>query len=98
MFRAKFIGIFMLYLHTEFHMLNSSGSLLTINVSEAFQRKKNTAAPFWQAMGAYWGETSRIPHILNNRQTDGGEVVSLACWLRSTSQDNSWYSFLLGAK
>jgi hypothetical protein len=41
---------------------------------------------------------SRIPHFLDNRLTDGGEVVSLMRWLPFTPQENSWYSFLLEAE
>jgi hypothetical protein len=40
-------------------------------------------------------ETSRLPHFLDNRLTDGGEVVSLMCRPPFTPQDDSWYSFLL---
>jgi hypothetical protein len=37
----------------------------------------------------------RIPHFLENRLTDGGEVFSLTHRPRFTRQENSWYSFLL---
>jgi hypothetical protein len=37
-------------------------------------------------------ETSRLPHFLDNRLTDGGEV-SL-----TKRQEDSWYSFLLEAE
>jgi hypothetical protein len=40
-------------------------------------------------------ETSRLPHFLDNRLTDGGEVVSLAHRPRYTPQEDPWYSFLL---
>jgi hypothetical protein len=40
----------------------------------------------------------RIPHFLDNRLTDGGEVVSLIRRLRFTPQKDSWYSFLLKAE
>jgi hypothetical protein len=46
--------------------------------------------------GPYGCETSRLPHFLDNRLTDGAEVVSLT---RRPSapypQEDSWYSFLL---
>jgi hypothetical protein len=30
-------------------------------------------------------ETSRLPHFLDNRLTDGGEIVSLMSWLPFTT-------------
>jgi hypothetical protein len=46
-----------------------------------------------------WGcETSRLPHFLDNRLTDGGEVVSPTRRPPFTSQEDSWYSFLLEAE
>jgi hypothetical protein len=41
---------------------------------------------------------SRLPHYLDNRLTDGGEVDSLTSWLAFTHQEDSWYSFLLEAQ
>jgi hypothetical protein len=40
---------------------------------------------------------SSLPHFLNNRLTDGGEVVSLTGRPPFTPQEDSWYSFLLDA-
>jgi hypothetical protein len=40
-------------------------------------------------------ETSRLPHLLDNRLTDGGKVVSLTRRPLFTLQEDSWYSFLL---
>jgi hypothetical protein len=37
----------------------------------------------------------RIPHFLENRLTDGGEVVSPTNWPSYTPQEDFWYSFLL---
>jgi hypothetical protein len=48
--------------------------------------------------GPYGCETSRLPHFLDNRLTDGGEVVSLTRRPLFTSQEYSWYSFLLEAE
>jgi hypothetical protein len=49
--------------------------------------------------GGPWGfETSRLPHFLDNRLTDGGEVVSLTSRKPFTPQEDSWYSFLLEAE
>jgi hypothetical protein len=45
------------------------------------------------------GETSRFPHFVHNRLTDGGEVVSLTRRPAALySQEGSWYSFLLEAE
>jgi hypothetical protein len=49
--------------------------------------------------GPYGCETSRLLFFLDNRLTDGGEVVSLT--RRPTAlypQEDSWYSFLLEAE
>jgi hypothetical protein len=40
-------------------------------------------------------ETSRLPHCLDKRLTDGGEDVSLTRRSPFTPQEDSWYSFLL---
>jgi hypothetical protein len=44
--------------------------------------------------GSQGCETSRLPHFLDNRLTDGGEVVSLMCQPLFTPLEDSWYSFL----
>jgi hypothetical protein len=41
---------------------------------------------------------SRLPHFLDSRLTDDGEVVSLARRPSFTPQEDSWYSFLLEAE
>jgi hypothetical protein len=43
-------------------------------------------------------ETTRLPYFLDNWLTDAGEVVSLMRWPPFTSQEYSWYSFLLEAE
>jgi hypothetical protein len=43
-------------------------------------------------------ETSRLPHFLDNRLTDGGEVVSLMHRPLFAPQESPWYSFLLEAE
>jgi hypothetical protein len=43
-------------------------------------------------------ETSRLPHFLDNRLTDGGEVVSLTHRPPFTQHEYSWHSFLLEAQ
>jgi hypothetical protein len=42
-------------------------------------------------------ETSRLPHFLDRRLTDGGKVVSLMRRPSFIPQEGSWYSFLLEA-
>jgi hypothetical protein len=56
------------------------------------------AIPVTGREGSLGCETSRLPHILNNRLTDGGEVVSLKRRPSFTPQEDSWYSFLLEAQ
>jgi hypothetical protein len=41
---------------------------------------------------------SRIPHFLDNRLTDGGEIVSLTRRPNLYPIEDSWYSFLLEAE
>jgi hypothetical protein len=48
--------------------------------------------------GPYGCETSRLSHLLDNRLTDGGKVVSLTRRPPFTPQEDSWYSFLLEAE
>jgi hypothetical protein len=43
-------------------------------------------------------ETLMLPHFLDNRLTDGGEVVNLTRRSPFTPQEDSWYSFLLQAE
>jgi hypothetical protein len=43
-------------------------------------------------------ETSRLPHFLDNRLTNGGEFVSLTRRPSFTPQEDSWYSFPLEAE
>jgi hypothetical protein len=40
-------------------------------------RQKGKAVPLTGRGGPYDCETSRLPHFLDNRLTDGGEVISL---------------------
>jgi hypothetical protein len=41
---------------------------------------------------------SRLPHFLDSRFTDGGEIVSLTRSAVLYTQEDSWYSFLLDAE
>jgi hypothetical protein len=40
---------------------------------------KKKVIPVTDYGGPYGCETSRLPHFLNNRLTNGGEVLSLTC-------------------
>jgi hypothetical protein len=57
--------------------------------------KKGKAIPVTGRGGPQGCETSRLPHYLNSRLTDGGKVVSLMRRPPFTPQEDSWYSFLL---
>jgi hypothetical protein len=48
--------------------------------------------------GSYVCETSRLPHFLENRLTDGGDVVSFTRLPPFTPQEDFRYSFLLEAE
>jgi hypothetical protein len=51
--------------------------------------------PVTEREGPYGCETSRLPHFVHSRLTDGGEVVGLTHWPPFTPREDSWYSFLL---
>jgi hypothetical protein len=60
--------------------------------------KKGKAVPVTGREGLEGCERSRLPHLLDdNRLTDGGEV-SLTRRPLFTTQESSWYSFLLQAE
>jgi hypothetical protein len=56
------------------------------------------AIPITGRGGPYGCETSRLPHFLGNRLTDGGEVARLTPRPSLYPQKYSWYSFLLEAE
>jgi hypothetical protein len=60
--------------------------------------KKGKATPVTDRDGPWGCERLRHPHFLDNRLTDGGEVVSLTRRPRFTPQEYSWYSFLSEAE
>jgi hypothetical protein len=70
-------------LHIQFNRLKKGGGKLSLLTGRG--------SPFVC-------ETSRLPHFVDNRLTDGGEVVSLTCQLPFTPQEDSWCSFLLEAE
>jgi hypothetical protein len=55
--------------------------------------KISKASPLPGRGGPSVCETSRLPHFLDSRLTDGGEVVKLTG--RFLHQADTWYSFLL---
>jgi hypothetical protein len=57
--------------------------------------KKGKAIPVTVRGGPLGCETAKLPHFLDNRLTDDGEVVSLTRRPHFTPQEDSWYSFLL---
>jgi hypothetical protein len=59
--------------------------------------KKGNAISVTGRGGPLGSETSRLPHFLDNRLTDGGEV-SRTSRLPFIPQEDSWYSFLLEAE
>jgi hypothetical protein len=59
---------------------------------------KGKAIPVTGREGPEGCEMSRLPHFLDNRLTDGGEVVSPMRQPPFTPQQDSWYSFLLEAE
>jgi hypothetical protein len=60
--------------------------------------KKGKAIPVSDCEGPWGCETSRLPHFLDNRLTNGGEVVSLTHSAAPYHQEDSWCSFLLEAE
>jgi hypothetical protein len=74
-------------------------SILSSLIQEQDELSKGKAIPVTSRGGQYVCETSRLPHFLDNRLTDGGEVINLTS--RSAAlhpQKDSWYSFLLEAE
>jgi hypothetical protein len=59
---------------------------------------KGKAIPITGRKGPQGYEMSRLPHFVDNRLRDGGEVVSLTHRSHFTPQEDSWYSFLLKAE
>jgi hypothetical protein len=60
--------------------------------------RKGKAIPVTGRGGPHDCETSRLPHFLDNRLTEGGEVVSLMRRPAFTPQEDSWCSLLLEAE
>jgi hypothetical protein len=74
---------------------------LSLTTPQKFKRKgkgKGKATPLTGHGGPLGCETSRLPHFLNNRLTYGRKVVSPRRRPPVSSQEDSWYSFLLEAE
>jgi hypothetical protein len=69
-----------------------------INALMCDVQKNGKAIPVTRREVPYCCETSRLPYSLDNRLTDGGEVVSFKRQPPFTAQDDSWYSFMLEAE
>jgi hypothetical protein len=69
-----------------------------MRVARCAGKGKGKAIPVTSRGGPYVCETPRVPHLLDNRLTDGGKVVSLTRRPLFTPQEDSWYSFLLEAE
>jgi hypothetical protein len=70
---------------------------ITSRIKDVLKKKKSY--PCIRPWSPYGWDTSRIPHFLDNRLTNGGEVVNLKRRPRFTPpppQEYSCYSFLLG--
>jgi hypothetical protein len=70
---------------------------LCMKNAKYIKKVRGKAIPMTGFEGPYGCETSRLPHFLGNRITDGCEVVSLTRRPHFTPQEDSWYSFLLEA-
>jgi hypothetical protein len=59
---------------------------------------KGKALPVTGREGPYCCKVSTLPHFLDNRLTDGGEVFSLTHRPPLIPREDSWYSYLLEAE
>jgi hypothetical protein len=67
------------------------GALCYHNFAQYYLKFVAKAVPVTGRGGPYVCEISRLPHLLQNRLIDGGEVLSLTRQPRVTTQENSWY-------
>jgi hypothetical protein len=74
---------------------------MSVSLAEQYNRESLCAVwagkviPVTDRGGPYVCKTSRLPHFLDNRLTDGGDVLSLTRRPASLyTQEDSWYSFL----
>jgi hypothetical protein len=72
--------------------------IILFETDAALKEVKYKAIPVTGSGGPWGCETSRLPHFLDNRFTDGGEAVTLTGRQAALyPQEDSWYSFLLKA-
>jgi hypothetical protein len=88
---------FLLTLHTP-HPVTGPYIILKMFLSHVKKTKQGKAIPLTGCEGPWGCETSKLPHFLDNRFTDGSEVVSPMRWPPFTPQEDSWYSFPLEAE
>jgi hypothetical protein len=69
-----------------------------INCYKGKGKKNGTAIPVTGREDPWGCETSRLPHSLDSRLTDGGKVVSLTRLPPFIPQEDSWFLFLLEAE
>jgi hypothetical protein len=81
---------------TERHFLRQSDQILHEEIRNFSCKCK--AIPVTGGGVAYGCEMPSLPHFLDNRLTDGSEVVSFMRWPPFNPQEDSWYSFLLEAE
>jgi hypothetical protein len=62
------------------------------------EKSKGKSNPVTGRGGPQGCETSRLPHCLDNRLTDGGEVSLTRQPASLYPQEDSWYSFVLEAE
>jgi hypothetical protein len=81
------------------HMMNVKSTIKVVIKDPDITDKKGKAIPVTDHGGPYGFETSRIPHFLDNRLTDGSEVVRLTSQPAALyPQEDCCYSFLLEAE
>jgi hypothetical protein len=68
---------------------------LVVYLNKSKKCKASTVTGYGGLQGS---EMSRVPHFLDNRLADGGEVVNLTRRPLYIPQEESWYSFLSGAE
>jgi hypothetical protein len=75
--------------------LNTKLCALITSQIASFTNCKRKAIPVTGRGGPYGCETSRLPHFIDNRFADVGEIASLTRRMPFYPPEDSWYSFLL---
>jgi hypothetical protein len=81
-----------------FQELSNLCKLFTITELASYIKVKGEAILVTGSESSQGCKTSRLPHFLDNRLTDGSEAVSLTRGSPFTPQEDSWYSFPLEAE